>query len=186
MNRNVMVGLVALFVIGVGAILLLNSNLFNKAPVEAEKNEMSGSPQSDESKKAVDLETTMEMKELLYQYSGELTDVTNAEDVRGINTGGNASGVAKSNWDGSQYLLFATFENLPEPTADDFYEGWIVREEPFAFISTGKVEVVDGVYTNSYRSDQDLTEYNVYVLTLEPNDDDPAPADHIVDGTMVE
>jgi hypothetical protein len=176
MNRNVVIGIVLLLVIGIGVVFLLNSDILNGNQKVEESNEMSGAPKKDESLKAVDEETAMEMKELLYTYSGDLVDVS----------GSNATGVAKSNWDGSQYLLIATFENLPEPVNDDFYEGWIVRKEPFEFISTGKAEMIDGVYTNVYRSDQDLTSYDFYVLTIEPNDGDPAPANHVLEGTMVE
>lgn len=186
MNRNVVIGIGIVLIVGVVGIFLINSDLLNKSQVNEEKDEMSGAPQADESLKAVDEETAMEMKELLYTYSGDLADVTGGNEVRGVNTEGQAKGLAKSNWDGSQYLLIATFENLPEPANDDFYEGWIVQKEPFQFISTGKLEMVDGVYTNAYRSDQDLTSYDFYVLTIEPNDGDPAPADHILEGTMVE
>lgn len=187
MNRNVVIGVGVLLAIGIGVVFLLNSSLLNSQDEVIENNnKMVGAPRVDEDIKAVDTDTTMEMKELLYQYSGTLTDVTNGEEIRGINTQGEATGIAKSNWDGSQYLLLATFENLPEPTGGNFYEGWIVREDPFEFISTGRAEMVDGIYTNAYRSDQDLTEYNMYVLTIEPDDGDPAPAEHILEGTMVE
>lgn len=186
MNRNTLIIIGALILFGVGAVFVLNSDglLNQNNEEESAENEMSGAPQADEATKETDTATANEMKDLLYKFSGNLADVTNGEDVRGVNTGGEATGIAKSNWDGNQYLMFATFENIPDPQGEDFYEGWVVQREPFMFISTGVVEQVDGSYTNAYRSDQDLTSYDFYVLTIEPNDEDPAPADHIVEGEM--
>lgn len=37
---------------------------------------------------------------------------------------------------------------------------------------------------NTYSSGEDLTDHNFYVLTIEPDDGNPAPADHIVEGTL--
>jgi len=116
-----------------------------------------------------------DMMTMTYEYSGQLQDVT----------GGNASGVAKANFTDGTYSLLATFENLPDPEGTDFYEGWIVRRgDAFDVISTGKVEKTDDVYTNMYSSGDDLTDHDFYVLTIEPNDGDPAPAGHIVEGVM--
>jgi len=108
-----------------------------------------------------------------YAYSGELKDVT----------GGNATGTAKADY-GTEYFLYVTFENLLEPEGTDFYEGWIVRSSPFNFISTGRVQKIAGQYMNLYNSDQDLTDHDFYVLTIEPDDNDPAPAGHVVEGRM--
>lgn len=112
-----------------------------------------------------------------------LFDVTDGLDVRGINTGDNASGVASAVFDG-QYKLVATFDNLPDPVGTDFYEGWVVRKGNFNVISTGKLERDNGVYVNNFTDSRDLLDHNFYVLTLEPDDGDPAPADHIVEGDI--
>ncbi len=188
MNRNLLIIVLTIIVLGGGAFIFLNSNgsILNlgKNLEVSRENEMTGPPQEDKMVKELDEKTAMEMKTLLYQYSGELSDVTDGGKIRGITTNGQALGVAKSNYDGEQYLLLATFENLPNPQGDDFYEGWIVQKDPFMFLSTGIVKEIDGVYTNAYKSGEDLTNYNFYVLTIEPNDGDPAPADHIVEGTM--
>jgi hypothetical protein len=99
--------------------------------------------------------------------------------------GGNASGIAKSGVIGGQYHVLATFENLPELDEGYFWEGWAVRKFPFDFISTGKLIEVDGEMVNLYiSSDADLIDHDFYVLTLEPDDGDPAPAGHVLEGTM--
>lgn len=109
-----------------------------------------------------------------FRYRGELSDVS----------GGQASGVALMDWKGGQYMLHARFEGLPATSNGDFYEGWVVRKEPFDFISTGRVVDVRGQLVNTYLSNEDYVGYDFYVLTLEPNDGDPAPAKHILEGTM--
>jgi len=55
----------------------------------------------------------------------------------------------------------------------------------FDVISTGKLVEADGHYKNIFVGDTDQTDYARYVLTLEPDDGDPAPAkDHIVEGDL--
>lgn len=120
-----------------------------------------------------------------YQYSGVLRDVTMAKDVLGINTKGEANGIAKASFN-DKYELSVTVKDVPDPKNDDFYEGWVVRKSPFKFISTGKLTKSGDKYINEYSSDKDLTAYDMYVLTIEPNDGDPAPAEHVVEGLFTQ
>lgn len=80
--------------------------------------------------------------------------------------------------------LSVYFQNLPATGADNFYEGRLVRKSPFKFISTGPLEMKDGMYVNDRMSSEDYLDFNHYVLTLEPNDNDPAPAEHIFEGDL--
>ena len=122
-----------------------------------------------------DSERQMMMSEdMTYMYRGNLKDVS----------GGDATGLAQATFENGEYRLLATFENLPALNQDFFYEGWVVRKAPFHFVSTGRVDRINGVFTNVYGSKEDLTDHSSYVLTLEPNDGDPAPAEHIVEGDM--
>lgn len=118
---------------------------------------------------------------------GTLDDVTNGEVVRGITTSPNTTGTARAGFDGDIFIVEADFFNLPDPVGDDFYEGWIVRRgEDFSVISTGVLTREDvGTYTNVFTSNTDLLDHTVYILTLEPNDGDPAPADHILEGELM-
>lgn len=111
--------------------------------------------------------------------SSLLIDVTNGLEVRGIITPDNASGYAHASYADGEFSLHAEFTNLATPKGDDFYEGWAVQQNPFKFISTGKLEILDGKYINHFTSSTDYSSYDFYVLTLEPNDGDEAPADHI-------
>lgn len=117
--------------------------------------------------------------------TGTLDDVTGGDTVRGINTGGNAQGFAEARFEEGEYSITVTFENLPDPVGTDFYEGWVVRRGVnFKFESTGRVALRDGHYVDTFTSSTDLTDHDFYVLTLEPDDGDPAPADHIVEGPL--
>jgi len=114
-----------------------------------------------------------------------LKDVTSGP-VRGVTTDGNALGVASYVYtEDDGYQLHAEVERLPEPKNSDFYEGWIVRKSPLSVVSTGKlIRRPDGRYTNDMDFADDMRDHVRYVLTLEPDDGDPAPADHIVDGVF--
>ena len=115
-----------------------------------------------------------------------LTDVTKRSTVRGIRTASRSWGYAEISYENWQFGLFAGFHDLSAPRWDDFYEGWLVQRDPFKFISTGKLErQSNGDYLNVFESDIDYSSYDFYVLTLEPNDGDPAPADHIFEGEVV-
>ncbi len=185
MNKKLgLIFFVFFIIIAAGFFLLQANNSTTSNESFGTKNSMQGSPESDAMKKVVDENIMMEMKKMTYMYEGVLTDVTKGE-VRGINTNTQTSGTAKADFTDGKYMMLATFSNLPDPINNDFYEGWIVQKSPFKFISTGKLEKVDGVYTNVYSSSDDLTPYSRYVLTIEPNDGDSSPADHIVEGDML-
>lgn len=166
-----------------------SSNPTTQTPAQV-ANLMATNPQTTDSGKIVDSPVTGDDFDILsFSWATTVKDVTNKETIRGINTKGGARGdvfadIVTTN---KNYVLFGTFDNLPDPKGDDFYEGWIVRRgENFSVISTGKLVKNDtyGVYENFYMSNEDLTDHDFYVLTLEPNDDDPAPADHILEGTL--
>lgn len=74
---------------------------------------------------------------------------------------------------------FASFK-VDAPGEGFFYEGWLVcNKKPY---STGELFLEDGYYNNWFSS-KDLPENcQKYVLTIEPDDNDPAPADHVMDG----
>ena len=122
--------------------------------------------------------------EAVYRYTGKLVDVTNRGIIRGLVTSGNASGGVSADYINGQYLLVAKFKDLPDPKNNEFYEGWIVRRNPLEVISTGVAEKIDSSYVNNYSSDRDLTSHDFYVLTIEPDDGNSAPADHILEGIL--
>lgn len=130
-------------------------------------------------------ENTQENQGIAFEYKGELFDVTKWEVVTWIDTKNLATGIAQSTFENGNYTLLVDFDNLPDPTGTDFYEWWIVRKGiRFSVISTGKLQKIDGKYQNNFGSWEDLTDHDFYVLTIEPDDGNPEPAEHILEGTM--
>ena len=120
-----------------------------------------------------------------YQQEAILDDVTNAENLLGVQFDGTSRGIARALVNESEYVLVAEFENLPELDDSLFYEGWVVGGAE-GIVSTGALVLENGIFTNTYTDERDLSDSKRYVLTLEPNDGDPAPADHVVEGDFIQ
>lgn len=110
-------------------------------------------------------------------YSALLEDVTN----------GDARGAASASFGTeTKYLLEASVMSLPELEEGFFYEGWLVRtERGLNVLSTGALmEMSNGDFLNLYESETDLSDHTLYIVTLEPDDGDPAPAEHVLEGEL--
>lgn len=143
-------------------------------------------PFQDSEKVTAAEEMKQDFTEIKYTFMTNLADVTNGKKYDGSTFEG-ATGVAQAVYQEEEYLLYVIFENLPDLSEEYFYEGWIVRQgDDMNVISTGEVIKRHGVYTNKYISKTDLTDHTFYVLTIEPEDNDPAPGDHILEGTLGE
>ncbi len=110
-----------------------------------------------------------------FPYRGNLIDVS----------GSGARGTAIARFKDGKYQLEAKFIDLPTPGVGFFYEGWVINQTNGEIISTGYVVFQKGGVLNIFISDRDLTTHSRYVLTLEPDDGDPAPAEHILEGTLI-
>ena len=100
-------------------------------------------------------------------------------------TGGGSYGLAHSTFKDGVHTLISDMGSLPKLDNNYFYEGWIVRRgSDLSVISTGKAELIDDKLVNVYKSSTNLTDHDFYVLTLEPDDDNPAPAEHILEGAF--
>ncbi len=116
----------------------------------------------------------------------EAKETIDLEDV----TGGDSVGIAtREIQDGLfRHTVKAT---LPDSAEDEFYEGWLVRGTPFDFFSTGDmVTISTGEYVLEWFSGEagpgsawgEYADYTQVVITLEPDDGDPAPAAHVLEG----
>lgn len=125
------------------------------------------------------VEGAPEAESLTYDYQADLEP-----NLAGAATG-EESGKAYATFQDDLYTLHATFENLPEIDSEEyFYEGWLVA--PGSVITTGNATLDENdQYVNTLQDTRDLTNYTRYILTLEPRDGDPAPADHVVEGDLV-
>ena len=66
-----------------------------------------------------------------------------------------------------------------------FYEGWLVRQVPFDYFSTGELKTNNlGEFILKFQGDPkgDYKEYTQIVITLEVRDDNPDPNEHILEG----
>lgn len=177
------IALLIFLVLFVVAILYVNNN--SEDSDEASNGvEMKGKPKTDNTKQEMTNELANTFASSTFQFQGSLEDVTEGETIRGINSAGNSTGTAQFEYSDGEFKLKAVFEDLPNPIGDDFYEGWLVRRSTGDFISTGKASLQNGIYTNYYSSKTDYTDYDYYVLTLEPNDRDLGPDVHIVEGQL--
>ncbi len=101
-------------------------------------------------------------------------------DVSGGSNTGLASRVVKSG-----VFIHKIKTDLPAPVEGYFYEGWLVSRSPFRFFSTGKMVTnsSDEYVLEWYGEEgEDYSIYNQVVVTLEPDDGDPSPADHVLEG----
>jgi hypothetical protein len=105
------------------------------------------------------------------------TESTVLKDV----SGGQAYGTAyRLNQNGVFYHK-AVLKDLPGLEKGYFLEGWLV-DPSGSYFSTGRVipEGTQGVLY--YQADKDQSDYNKVVISLEPEDNNPAPAKHLLGG----
>lgn len=95
-----------------------------------------------------------------------------------------ANGVTQAHQFEDGYYLHTVTLNI-EPAADGyFYEGWIVKGP--SVISTGHLSnyFSDARHSLRFTSNEDYTGHTKVVITLEPDDGDPAPAAHLAQGEL--
>ncbi|PIR47657.1 hypothetical protein COV06_02475 [Candidatus Uhrbacteria bacterium CG10_big_fil_rev_8_21_14_0_10_50_16] len=82
-----------------------------------------------------------------------------------------------------QHVIVATLPDLP---VGYYYEGWLIRSKPFNFVSTGKfIQHADDLkWYLLFESPEDRLDYKKVVITLEPDDGNIAPADHVMEGVF--
>lgn len=100
-------------------------------------------------------------------------------------TGGGSFGLARSHVDRQTYTLFAQMGGLPPLNEGTFYEGWLIkRGDELQVIDLGKALIVDDKLYSIYTAEEDLSTYNFFVLTLEQEDGNAAPGEHVLEGTL--
>jgi len=107
--------------------------------------------------------------------SAELTAVGDYEGV----------GVAARTWDGTTFA-HSINADIDAPAEGTFYEGWLVRPNPFEIVSTGKLTPNVVGYGLSFTIDRDMREYTNVVLTeeTEANGLDGVPEAHVLEGAF--
>jgi hypothetical protein len=128
------------------------------------------------------MKENMMHKDDMMKHTVSLENVVGSTTIRWITFNGNETWSASATSDTSGTHVYAHFDDLPSAWNNNFYEGWIVRTtNGLSVLSTGELEYKDGKYVNDWHTTDDIADHTFYVLTLEPNDGDPAPADHILE-----
>ncbi len=107
-------------------------------------------------------------------------DTTELVDVSGGSSSGEAS---REIQDG--FFRHVVKAYMPAPGENYFYEGWLVRQSPFDFFSTGDmVQNESGEWVLEWFGEfgETYSDYPLVVITIEPDDGDPDPAAHILEG----
>ncbi len=101
------------------------------------------------------------------------------EDV----SGGDASGEAWLKVENNVTFHKVVAKNMPRLKDNEFYEGWLVKKSTNDFFSTGQMffDTQAQTWILDYQTEGDKSNYTKVVITLEPNDGDPAPAKHIIE-----
>lgn len=100
-------------------------------------------------------------------------------------TGGSSYGLAHATLENNVFTLVADMGGLPVLGEGYYYEGWLVkRGEDLHVLSTGRAEIFGDGYANVFQSPTDYSDYDFFVLTLEPDNNDPSPDEHILEGTL--
>jgi len=104
------------------------------------------------------------------------------EAVSFKNVAGTAAwGEAKRAFSDGKFYHRLTVTGLTLPGKGYYYEGWLGKED--SYFSTGRLEVnVNGQGVLYYTTSVDKSSDNQVLLTLEPEDGNPLPATHVLEG----
>ena len=96
---------------------------------------------------------------------------------------------ASPDWQGEAQIIMSEDEtrvyasfNMEPAESGYFYEGWLLcGGEP---LSTGATQRSEALEENYFISNGPLEDCTEYILTLEPDDNDPAPGEHLFSGPI--
>lgn len=94
--------------------------------------------------------------------------------------GGSASGIATRVFEDGTFT-HTVLADLPEPEGGKFYEGWLVKDADVVY--TGKMKLAKGGYLLEFSSNENYSEHNRVVITLEEVDD-ASPEEHVLEGSF--
>jgi len=95
-------------------------------------------------------------------------------------SGGDATGIATKSFNNNVFSG-SIIAALPELGSGEFYEGWLVREDPFDLVGVGKLRQAKGGWMVDFTSNTDLSDHKQVVVTQEMVDDQK-PEKHILEG----
>ncbi len=122
--------------------------------------------------------TEAEKEEIEEVFVVEGVEMTVLEDV----TGGQAIGTAWRQFSNDKFFHKVEVSGLLALEKGFFYEGWLVGDE--GFFSTGRIGEEIGKGVLYYKTDDDKSDFRGVVITLEPEDGDSTPAEHVLEGSF--
>lgn len=100
-------------------------------------------------------------------------------------TGSTRFGLAHTHFSGGIFTLIAQMGGLADSTDGSAYHGWLVkRGDGMQVVDVGIVQKINEEFFLVYQSKENLSSYDFFVLTLESNDGDSAPAEHLLEGQI--
>jgi hypothetical protein len=117
--------------------------------------------------------------ELAKRFGVILPDNLEQAELKDV-TGGVSGGIATRSYADGKFELTVLAE-LPEPGVQKWYEGWLVRNEPFSSLYAGKLSVAKGGFLLEFSDDMDWRDHAKVVVTLEKKDD-RQPETHVLEG----
>jgi hypothetical protein len=174
MNKKIIVGLLAVLVIAGGIIWFRTSRRPQEKitpEITLEQSKLipaaSLAPVLTEKEKAA-------IEEVFKQKGAEMTMLKNV-------SGGPAVGTAWRLFENKFYFKLE-LNRLTETGKGFYYEAWLVG--PTGFFSLGRAAESNGTARLYYLNNQDKSEFKGVVVTLEPEDGNPAPDKHILEGSF--
>lgn len=118
-------------------------------------------------------------KELENSFKFTIPDDVDSVELKDV-TGGESRAIATKKFK-DRLFSHTVLADLPDLSANDFYEGWLVNGDKV--ISTGKMKLDKGGFMLEYNSKIDYSEYKTVVITLEKIFDNK-PEIHILEGSF--
>ena len=95
-------------------------------------------------------------------------------------TGGVGGGIATRSYTDGKFELTILAE-LPDPKVGQWYEGWLVRQEPAAIIYAGKLGIAKGGFLLEFTDKMDWRDHAQVIVTVEERND-RKPETHVLEG----
>ncbi len=167
MNRERWIGLAVVLVI-VGGFLFL-------------KNRQPGKKLDDKAVTGEGVEIEERASEFAKQMGITIPSDVQKTELKDV-AGGTGTGLSTRKFTGGTFA-HSVLAGLADPEEGTWYEAWLVRNEPFDLVYTGKLRMAKGGWVLDYTGSQDLTDHGKVIVTRE-RVDDRKPETNVLEGNF--